>query len=316
MRIGTHQIEPSTVLAPMAAITNPPFRQLCLEHGAGLTVCEIVSPDQLLRPNKPVPFERAPGERLLIVQLYGRYPKKVAEAARIAVAHGADVIDLNLGCPARKIVKQGAGVAMMREPDLARLVTRAVVDAVGVPVTVKMRAGWSEAEANAPVVARAVVEAGACVVTIHARLREAVHTGPFDWAFIRQVRDALPPEVTVIGNGGIRDAADAARMRAETGCDGVMIGRAARGDPWIFTELATGKPHRPSDHERIEVMLRHFDLYVAWADEDRAAREMRKHLLWYTKGLPEAARLRKALSGLETRKDVVDLVAPLLAGSR
>jgi tRNA-dihydrouridine synthase B len=314
MKIGSFTIEPSTVLAPMAAITNPPFRQLCLELGAGLTVQEVLSADQLLLKHKPIPIERAPGEKILIVQLYGRSPKKLAEGARVAEAHGADVIDLNMGCPARKIVKQGAGVAMMREPDLAKLVTRAVVGAVKVPVTVKMRAGWSADEANAPVIARAVVEAGACAVTIHARLREAVHTGPFDWAYIRQVRDALPPEITVVGNGGIKDAADATRMRAETGCDGVMIGRAARGDPWIFRELATGVPRAPTARERIELMLRHLDLYIAWTDEDRATREMRKHLIWYTKGLPEAAKLRKALSGLDSRQAVHDLVAPLLAG--
>lgn len=316
MRIGEHLIAPATVLAPMASITNPPFRQICLELGVGLTACEVLSATQLLIEDAPVPFERAQGEMVLVVQIYGRVPQEVAKAARVAEEHGADVIDINMGCPARKIVKQGAGVALMREPELARMITDAVVSAVDVPVTVKMRTGFSSSDQNALAVARAVVSAGACAVTIHARVREAVHTGPVDWEIIRRVRDGLQPEITVVGNGGIKTLDDADRMVRETGCDGVMVGRGARGNPWIFSALASGSPHTPSLEERHDVILRHLDCYVRWGGEDRAVLEMRKHLCWYFRGMPGASALRKALSGLKTEGDVVELVKELVTPSR
>jgi tRNA-dihydrouridine synthase B len=313
MKIGPHTIEPATVLAPMAAITNPPFRQICLEQGVGLTTCEVLSAGQMLAGREPLPIERAPGERILVVQIYGRVPGEVARAARVAVEHGADVVDLNMGCPARKVVKQGAGVALMREPDLAAMVTRAVVAAVDVPVTVKMRAGWGADEANAATVARAVAAAGARAVTIHARLREAVHTGPFDWRVVREVRDALPPEVTVVGNGGVTSPDDARELLASTGCDGVMIGRAARGNPWIFGALAGGDALGPiSPAEVHRVVLRHLDLYVEWGGEARAVVEMRKHLCWYLRRLPRAAKLRARLAGLHTRDDMARLVGEIV----
>ena len=313
MKLGHHHIDPPTVLAPMAAITNPPFRQLCLEHGVGLTACEVLSATQLLRwPEGPMPFERAPGEQVLVVQLYGRSPRVVAEAAQLAVTRGADAIDLNMGCPARKVVKQGAGVALMREPALAAMITAAVVAAVDVPVTVKMRSGFSAAERNAPEVAAAVVDAGACAVTVHARLREAVHTGPVDWQVIREVRDALPPEVTVVGNGGVSSALDAATMQAQTGCDGVMIGRASRGNPWIFRALLQGDDGQPSVEDLHQVMLRHLELYVDWGGEDRAVLEMRKHLCWYLRGLPGAAKLRGELGRLRRQRDIAALVDRIL----
>lgn len=316
MRIGEHLIAPATVLAPMAAITNPPFRQICLELGVGLTACEVLSATQLLIEDTPTPFERAQGEAVLVVQIYGRVPQEVARAAHVAVEHGADVIDINMGCPARKIVKQGAGVALMREPELARMITEAVISAVDVPVTVKMRTGFSASEQNAPDVARAVVKAGACAVTIHARVREAVHTGPVDWEIIRRVRDTLQPDISVVGNGGIKTLDDAHQMQQETGCDGVMIGRAARGNPWLFSALASGEPHPPSLEERHEIILRHLDLYVRWGGEARAVLEMRKHLCWYFRGMPGASALRKALSGLKTKQDVVELVDELVRPSR
>ncbi len=308
MRIGDHHIEPPSVLAPMASITNPPFRQICLERGAGLTSSEVLSARQLLRTDRPIPIERAHGEEVLVTQLYGRSPKTVAAAAQVAVNHGADVIDLNLGCPARKVVKQGAGVALMREPELARMITEAVVSAVEVPVTVKMRSGFHHDHQNAPEVARAVVEAGACAVTIHARVREAVHTGPFDWTIITKVRDALPPKITVIGNGGITGHEDAAAMITQTGCDGVMVVRASRGNPWIFADLTNGGADPPTPTERYDVIRQHLDLYVDWGGEERAALEMRKHLCWYLRGLPGAAKLRAALSGLRHRDDVLELL--------
>ena len=308
MRIGPHQIFPATVLAPMAAITNPPFRQVCLEAGAGLTVTEMLSADQLTRAELPSVVERCPDERVLVAQIYGRSPVVMARAARLVVEAGADVVDLNMGCPAKKVVFAGSGVALMREPDLARLIVESVVRAVAVPVTVKMRAGFTAGRQNAPEVARVVAEAGAAAVTVHARSREAVHTGPVDWSVIARVRDVLPPEVPVIGNGGVAGPGDAAEMLRSTGCDGVMVGRGARGNPWIFEALRRGEPVRPVRTELARVILRHLDLYVAWGGEDRAVTEMRKHLCWYLRGLPGASRLRGGLGSLRTREAVVELV--------
>lgn len=312
MRIGDITIDPPFVLAPMAAITNPPFRQICLEHGAGLACSEMLSAHQLTSKFEPSLIERCPNERVLVVQLYGRSPRMMASAARLAAEQGADVVDINMGCPARKVVNQGAGVALMREPDLAVMIAEAVVAAVTVPVTVKMRAGFAANERNATDLARAVVEVGVRAVTVHARVREAVHTGPVDWDVIRRVRDALPPEVTVVGNGGVASLDDAEIMLGRTGCDGVMIGRAARGNPWLFTGLARGAVVRPSAVELHRVLVRHFELYTAWGGEDRAVREMRKHLCWYLRGLPGAARLRGALGGLRGSDDVIRLVDEVL----
>lgn len=312
MRLGDHRIDPPLVLAPMASITNPPFRQLCLELGAGLACSEMISAYQLGMTDKPSLIERCPKERVLVVQLYGRSPKLMAHSAKIAMRHGADVLDINMGCPARKVVKQGAGVALMREPELAVMMTRAVSEAVSIPVTVKMRSGFSVKHQNAPELAKAVVEAGARGVAVHCRTREAVHTGPFDWEVIRKVRDALPPDVPVVGNGGVTSPSDAEAMRAQTGCDGVMIGRAACGNPWIFSGRRDDEDRRPANAELRRVVLRHLELYVRWGGEGRAVLEMRKHLRWYLRGFPGAAKLRHALGGLAQAADIVELVEDAL----
>lgn len=311
MKIGDHTIDNPVILAPMAAITNPPFRQICLQLGAGLAGSEVLSASQLIQPNKTVPIQRCASEKTLVVQLYGRIPKEVAQGARVALDHGADVIDINMGCPARKVVKQGAGVCLMLEPDLARIITRAVVDAVDVPVTVKMRSGYSSKNINAPEVARAVVDAGACAVTIHARTREAVHTGPYDWSVIKKVRDSLHHTIPVTGNGGITSPEDAQKMRDETGCDAIMVGRATRGNPWIFKSITEKTQFRPDMDERKRVILRHLDLYVKWGGEDRAVLEMRKHLVWYLRGIRGATKIRASLGRLRSQQDIIDLVSDI-----
>jgi tRNA-dihydrouridine synthase B len=307
VRIGSHEVQPGTVLAPMAAITNPPFRQVCLEAGVGLTVTEMLSADQVCREAE-VPVERCEAERVLVVQIFGRSPVIMARAARAVVDRGADVVDINMGCPAKKVVFQGAGVCLMREPDLAALVVESVARAVEAPVTVKMRAGFAEGEQNAPEIARRVVAAGAAAVTVHARVRTAVHTGKPDWDVIARVRDALPPGVPVIGNGGITTPEQGLAMGRQTGCDAVMVGRGARGNPWIFDELRRGETLRPDRAELVRVIRRHLELYVDWGGEGRAVREMRKHLCWYFRGLPGASKLRARLGGLGTREQVLALV--------
>jgi tRNA-dihydrouridine synthase B len=308
MRIGPHEIGPGAALAPMAGVTNPPFRQLCAELGAVLTVGELVSCHAVLALSKrerararnqrlktKALLTRYDGERPFAVQLCGRDPEPMAEAARIAVDAGADIVDLNFGCPARKIVKsgQGAGVALMRDlPQLAAVAAR-VVAAVEVPVSAKMRLGWSAEERNAVDVALALEQAGVQAICVHARTREQVHSGPVNLDALAQVCGAVT--IPVIGNGGIRGSFDAREMIERTGCERVAIGQAARGNPWIFSAILGG-PDAPDLAGRIALCRRHLELYVDFAGEQRAAIEMRKHACWYLKGFPGAAAFRKRLA--------------------
>jgi nifR3 family TIM-barrel protein len=204
-----------------------------------------------------------------------------------------------MGCPVRKIAgRDGAGVALMREPERAAAVVRAIRAAVRVPVTAKIRAGWDDAHVNAPEVARRLEDAGAAMIAVHARTRAMVHTGEARLAIVRAVKEAV--RVPVFGNGGVATLADARRMHRETGCDGVMIGRGAHGNPWIFRALAQGGEHAPSAAERFAVMLRHVELYRQWAGDERTAREMRKHLAWYAAHAPGGAALRVELARMDT----------------
>jgi tRNA-dihydrouridine synthase B len=295
VRIGPVELSGDTALAPMAAVTNAPFRQLCREHGCSITVTEMVASEALVRGvgRNELRMERAPGETPLIVQLFGGKPDTMAEAARIAVEEaGAEIVDINMGCPVRKILGSGAGVALMREPDRAAAIVRAMVQAVGdrVPVTVKIRAGWDEESMNAPEFAKQLEGAGAAAIAIHARTKEQVHSGAARWEVIAAVKRAV--SVPVMGNGGIATIDDVRRMKAETGCDVVMLGRAAHGNPWIFRSLLAGRDLPPTTAERFAAVRRHLDLYIAWAGEGTAVREMRKHLAWYLRGMPNCAELR------------------------
>lgn len=309
MQIGKHTIPTTpdgfaTVLAPMASITNPPFRVLAREHGCGMTVTEMVSSELLcsgsaIAASVALRMERAPGERLFVVQLFGGEPALMAEAARLAEAEGADVIDVNMGCPVRKISgKYNAGVALMRDPARAAAIVDAMVRAVRVPITAKIRAGWDDAHVNAPEVARALEGAGVAMITVHGRTRAMVHEGEARLEVIRSVKRAV--RVPVVGNGGVRSLEDARRMHRETGCEGVMIGRGAHGNPWLFRSLSAGRDLPPSEDERFDAMARHLELYVLHAGEARAAREMRKHLLWYLAGTPALQAFRAELPRLDT----------------
>jgi tRNA-dihydrouridine synthase B len=309
MRIGPYEIGDGALLAPMAGITNPPFRQLCRELGAVATVGELVSCHAVLalekRPRARAKRQRErtrglltrfAGEQPFAVQLCGRDPELMARAAAIVEREGADIVDLNFGCPARKIVKdgRGAGVALMLDPPLLEEVAARVVDAVSVPVTAKIRLGWSRDQLNAPEVARALERSGIRSICVHARTREQVHSGPVDLDALREVCQAVG--VPVVGNGGIRNAADAKEMIDRTGCARVAIGQAARGNPWIFTAVR-GQPGSPTVEDRIATCRRHLQLHARFAGEQRGAREMRKHACWYLKGFPGAAAFRKRLAG-------------------
>jgi tRNA-dihydrouridine synthase B len=307
MRIGPFEIAAGAFLAPMAGITNPPFRRLCRELGAALTVTELISCHAVLHlfakeRNRRRPrgvktlalLERYPGERPLVVQLYGRDPEPMAEAARIVAGEGADIVDLNFGCPARKVVKDGlgCGVALMRDPPLAGAIAAAVVSAVDVPVTAKHRAGWSAAEKNAAEVARALEGAGVAALCVHGRTREQGHAGPVDLDAIAAVVAAV--SIPVVGNGGIRGPGDAAELLRRTGCARVAVGQGAKGNPWIFREIAGG-PGAPGLAERVATCRRHLELYLEWCGEGRAVLEMRKHACWYLKGFEGAAAVRRRM---------------------
>jgi tRNA-dihydrouridine synthase B len=307
MRIGPFEIGDGAALAPMAGITNPPFRRLCRELGAVFAVTELVSCHAVVylaakernrsrkRGAKTLSLmEPFPGERPFFVQLYGREPAVMAEAARVVAAEGADVIDLNFGCPARKVIKngEGCGVALMREPARLAAIAAEVVRAAPVPVTAKIRLGWSAAEKNAVDVARRLEGAGVQAICVHGRTREQGHAGPVDLDGIGAVVAAVG--VPVVGNGGVRSRRDAEEMIARTGCARVAIGQGAKGNPWIFREVAGG-PGLPDLADRIATCRRHLALFAEWAGEQRAAIEMRKHACWYLKGFDGAAAFRKRL---------------------
>jgi tRNA-dihydrouridine synthase B len=317
MLIGAVAVaEPAVVLAPMAGVTDLPFRLLAKEMGCSLLYSEMVSDKGLLHNNCHT-FDMLridDRERPVAVQIFGSEPAPMAAAARIVAGAGADIIDINMGCPTPKIVKNGEGSALMRRPELARDIIAAVAGAVTVPVTVKIRKGWDEASVNAVEVAALAEQAGAAAIAVHGRTREQFYAGQADWDIIRRVKERV--RIPVIGNGDVRSPEDAARLLAYTGCDAVMVGRAAQGNPWIFRQigeyLASGRiPQAPSLAERLEVLARHLEMLIAHKGEHIAIREMRRHAAWYTKGLPHAAEIRLRLNQAESRGDFARILAAL-----
>lgn len=316
-RIGALDIEGKLVLAPMAGITDSPFRSLCKEYGAALVFTEMVSADALIR-------ESPKSHRLLFfedegrpigIQLFGSDPEVMAEAARIAATWSPDLMDLNFGCPVRRVVRRMAGAALMKTPDLLGRIVRAVVDAVDLPVTAKIRSGWSPSQLNAVEVARVAEDNGIVAVAVHARTRSMQFSGRADWRVIHQVKGGV--SIPVIGNGDVRTPEDARRMIEETGCDLVMIGRGAMGNPWIFRHgerllCANEILPEPSKRERIELCIRHMRKVVLLRGEHTGVREMRKHLVAYTRGMRDGAALRRELMGLTRTEDVEERLVAFL----
>jgi len=289
----------------MAGITDKAFRILAREAGCGLVCTEMVSDQAILYGNKKtlemliIDDETGQEKTPLCVQIFGSNPDYMARAAKLVESHGADIIDINMGCPTPKIVKNGEGAALMLKPDLAYNIVCAVVNAVSVPVTVKMRAGWDESTINASEIAGLAEKAGASCITVHARTRSQFYGGAADWDIIRTVKRSVG--IPVIGNGDIFGGPDAQRMLAVTGCNAVMIGRASLGNTWVFQEaamfLARGKLlPPPSLEERVATAVRHLRLLVEFKGEHKAALEMRKHAAWYIKGLRNAARVREEIN--------------------
>jgi tRNA-dihydrouridine synthase B len=297
------------VLAPMAGVTDFPFRVICKELGAGLVFSEMVSVEALIREHKRTHgmLHTHAAERPVVFQIFGSKPASMAEAAHIVSQGEADFIDINMGCPVPKILKSGAGSALLRDLGLAKEIMSAVVGASKIPVTVKIRLGWDAKNIVALDFAQAAEALGVAAVTVHGRTKAQAFSGQADWSMIKTIKKSVG--IPVIGNGDVRTAHDAKRMLDETGCDGVMIGRAIQGNPWIFREakqyLETGVlPFSPSQEERRTVMLRHLGDVVRLLGENIGVREMRKHLCWYTKGLSGGAEFRQRINHLDRLRDV------------
>ena len=314
MKIGNLEIKGKAVLAPMAGVSDKPFRELCASFGAAYVITEMVSSKALQFQDKKSAelMELAPGEHPAAIQIFGDNPQIMAEAAAKAMAFGPDAIDINMGCPAPKISCSGSGSALMKRPELCGRIVEAVKRAVPVPVTVKMRKGWDKTSINVVEVAKICADAGADAIAVHGRTREDMYTPPADWDCIRQVKEAV--KVPVIGNGDVFSAQDAARMLEHTNCDLVMIGRGALGNPWIFsqinaylTESCCILPH-PVLSERMRVMLGHIEALCACKGEYRGMREARKHVGWYLKGMRGAAEFRRRSGTLSAFEELVTLV--------
>ena len=306
--IGNVTLDNPSVLAPMAGVTDLAFRLLAKEMGCGLVYSEMVSAKGLLYENcRTKDLMRIdPRERPTAIQLFGSVPEEVAEAARRVAESGADIIDFNMGCPTPKIVKNGEGSALLRTPALASAILQAMVAAVPIPVTVKIRAGWDLRTINAVEIAKRAEQAGVRAIAVHARTREQFYSGHADWDIIRQVKQAV--NIPVIGNGDVRVVQDAEKLLSETGCDGVMVGRAACGNIWIFHQIAAylkgGKVlPGPSLTERTATLLRHLDMLIQLKGSHRAVREMRRHAVCYVKGFQGAADLRSRFNQAMDRED-------------
>lgn len=318
MNIGSVKLANHVIAAPMAGVTDRAYRIIAREQGCGLAVTEMVSDLALLFANprtyRMLDFR---GEiEPLSVQIFGSNPETMAKAAAIVVERGANIVDINMGCPTPKIVKNNEGSALMREPQLAAKITESVVKAVpSVPVTVKFRKGWDEHSVNAVEFARRMEESGAAAVAVHGRTRSQFYSGKADWEIIKKVKEAL--RIPVIGNGDIWSAQDAARMLGVTGCDGIMVGRGAMGNPWLFRELVhflnTGEVlPGPNPEERIKTAIRHLAFMVESKGEQVAVFEMRKHAAWYTKGMRGAARIREMINKAQSRKEIEEILKSLL----
>lgn len=308
LKIGNVHIENNLILAPLAGITNLPFRVVCRMGGAGLAWSEMISSRALhfkdRRTNDMAVFD--PGEHPVTAQIFGRNPEEMAEAARSISDKGADIIDINMGCPVKKILKSGSGVQLMREPDLARSIVREVIKAAGCPVTVKFRLGWAESEMNYLELGKIFEEEGAAALVLHPRTRVQGFTGTADIEAIGKLVETVG--IPVIGSGNVSDGVSAQGMISRTGCAGVMIGRAALGKPWIFEEIHAyikGTESGATPEFRLNLMQKHIELLLEHLPGHRSVGHLRKHLAWYSKGLPEGAAFRREINSLSEPHDII-----------
>lgn len=319
IEIGSLSLKNNLFLAPMAGVNDLPFRRIAVECGAGLVTTEMVSAKAITYKNRNTVdlLKTDEAERPVAVQLFGSEEESMEEAAEFVAHFPFDMIDINMGCPVEKVVKNGDGSALMKDAKKAEKIAAAVVRGVkksgkDIPVTAKIRAGWDREHINAPEVALALEEAGVSMITVHGRTREEMYRGRADYSVITRVKDAV--FIPVIGNGDIRDASDVRRMFLETGCDGFAIGRGARGNPWIFSEieseiLCSEKIARPTPEEVARMVIRHARELSAERGEKRAIQEMRKHASFYTAGLPGSSSLRSRINSCSTLSELKETMS-------
>lgn len=313
LTIGGVKLPNNIILAPMAGVSDLPFRLLCHEQGAGLVCMEMVSAKAIYYNNKNTDtlMEIHPDEGAASLQLFGSDPVIVSEMAKRIENRPHVFVDINMGCPVPKVVNNGEGSALMKNPKLVEKILTALVKASSKPVTVKIRKGFDEEHVNAVEIAKVAESCGVAAVAVHGRTREQYYSGKADWEIIARVKEAV--SIPVLGNGDVDSALKAEQMLCQTGCDGILIGRAAQGNPWIFREVTTYLEKGillppPTNQEKKELILRHAGLQLQYKGEYTGVREMRKHLSWYTVGMPNSARFRQTINTMETMDQLIESV--------
>ena len=316
LTIGNVELNNNVILAPMAGVTDLPFRLLCREQGAALVCTEMVSAKAILYNNKNTKalLEMHPDEAPVSLQLFGSDPEIISEMAKRIEELPFAVLDINMGCPVPKVVNNGEGSALMKNPKLAGEIVSAAAKAIKKPVTVKIRTGFDKDHINAIEMAKIMEDSGAAAVAVHGRTREQFYSGEADWDIIARVKEAV--SIPVIGNGDVTDCESADKLLKQTGCDGIMIGRAARGNPWIFSQVTAFLEDGtilplPTSEERKAMILRHGRLQLEYKGEYTGVREMRKHVSWYTAGMPHSAQLRQRVNAVENFSELEELIEQL-----